>query len=83
MSIAAMIASIKFNDRRNKRDAFSHINGHTDTKSQGIKVEPVSEETLQEIRDKLKKQRLAVFKKQLLASVFLIVLTTAIIIYIV
>ncbi|MBQ4803286.1 hypothetical protein J8L88_10540 [Aquimarina sp. MMG015] len=83
MSIAAMVASIKFNDRRNRREAFSNISGTIDTKSQGIKIEPVSEETLKEIRDKLKKQRLTVFKKQLIVSVFLVVLITSFIIYIV
>lgn len=56
MSIAAMVASIKFNDRRNKRDAFSHLSGNTNTKSQGIKTAPVSQETLEEIRNKMRKQ---------------------------
>jgi len=83
MSIAAMVASIKFNDRRNKRDAFSTISGTTDTESQGVKIEAVSEERLQEIRDKLKKQRLTSFKKQLLVFGVLIVLITAIILYLV
>ncbi|MHA7055938.1 hypothetical protein ACWGOQ_0001865 [Aquimarina sp. M1] len=83
MSIAAMITSIKFNDRRNKREAFSAISGTTDTKSQGVQIEPVSEETLQEIRDKLKKQRLTLFKKRLFVAGFLIVLITSVIIYIV
>ncbi|WP_299219475.1 hypothetical protein [uncultured Aquimarina sp.] len=82
MSIAAMVASIKFNDRRNKRDAFSTITGTTDTKSQGIKIEPVSEETLQEIRDKLNKQRVKLFKKRFIVSAGLIVLITTLIIYI-
>ncbi|WP_103069887.1 hypothetical protein [Aquimarina sediminis] len=55
-SVAAMITSLKNNSRRSKREAFD---GWTerDQESQGIKVEPVSEEQLQEIRDKLKKQR--------------------------
>lgn len=57
MSIAAMIASIKFNDRRNKREAFSHLSGKTDYGSQGVKVVPVSEEVLEEIRIKMKKQK--------------------------
>ncbi|WP_299256055.1 hypothetical protein [uncultured Aquimarina sp.] len=79
MSIAAMVASIKFNDRRNKRDAFSHINGTTDAKSQGIKVEPVSEETLQEIRTKIQKQNrlttikiIAVFSIAIIATIWLL-----------
>ena len=56
MSIAAMIASIKFNDRRNKRESFGHISGKSDKESHGIKIEPVSDEVLQEIRDKLERQ---------------------------
>jgi len=82
MSIAAMIASIKFNDRRNKRDAFSHINGNTDTQSRGIKVEPVSEETLQKIREKLKRQRQVLYRKQVVVFGMIIVLITSILIYI-
>ncbi|AXT61254.1 hypothetical protein D1816_13160 [Aquimarina sp. AD10] len=82
MGIAAMITSIKFNDRRNKREVFSRVNGNTNTENLGIKLVPVSEETLQEIRNKLKKQRLAVFKKQLLVSGILIIVITTIIIYI-
>ncbi len=82
MGIAAMITSIKFNDRRNKRKVFSRVNGNTNTENLGIKLVPVSEETLQEIRNKLKKQRLAVFKKQLLVSGILIIVITTIIIYI-
>ncbi|MFD2564034.1 hypothetical protein [Aquimarina rubra] len=81
MSIAAMVASIKFNDRRNKRDAFSHINGVTDSKSEGIKIEPVSEETLQEIRDKLKKQRKALLKRRLIGFGVAIGLIVAVIVY--
>jgi len=81
MSIAAMVASIKFNNRRNKREAFSNISGTIDIKSRGIKIEPISEETLKEIRNKLKKQRVTVFKKQLIVSVFLVVLITSFIIY--
>jgi len=82
MGIAAMITSIKFNDRRNKREVFSRVNGNRNTENLGIKLVPVSEEILQEIRNKLKKQRLAVFKKQLLVSGILIIVITTIIIYI-
>ena len=45
-----MIASIKFNDRRNKRESFGHISGKSDKESHGIKIEPVSDEVLQEIK---------------------------------
>ncbi len=51
-----MVASIKFNDRRNKRDAFSHLSGNTNAKSQGIEIEPVSQEALGNIRKKMRKQ---------------------------
>lgn len=78
-----MIASIRFNDRRNNRDAFSHINGNTDTQSQGIKVEPVSEETLQKIREKLKRQRRTIFIKQLIVFSVLIILIISILTYII
>ncbi len=55
-STAAMITSLKNNSRRNKREAFE---GWTtsDNESTGIKIAPVSEEQLQEIRDKLKRER--------------------------
>lgn len=55
MAIAAMIASIKFNDRRNKREAFDRYSS-SDKKSKGIQTEPVSEEILEEIRNKIQKQ---------------------------
>ncbi|MEW7288936.1 hypothetical protein [Aquimarina sp. 2304DJ70-9] len=74
MSIAAMVASIKFNDRRNKRDAFSHINGITDVKSQGIKIEPVSEEALEQIREKMRKQnRTQAIKNKIVISLSVII----------
>ncbi len=65
MGIAAMITSIKFNDRRNKREAFDGWIS-SDKESQGIKIEPVSEKVLQEIRDKLEKQRRTLFRKRLI-----------------
>lgn len=52
---AAMITSLKNNNRRNKREAFDGWTSSSKT-SQGIKIEPVSEETLQKIRSKLKRQ---------------------------
>jgi len=42
---AAMITSLKNNNRRNKREAFDGWTSSSKT-SQGIKIEPVSEETL-------------------------------------
>lgn len=53
---AAMITSLKNNNRRNKREAFDGWTSSSKT-SQGIKIEPVSEEILQEIRNKLKRQK--------------------------
>ncbi len=52
---AAMITSLKNNSRRNKREAFDGWTS-SDKESQGIKVEPVSEEVLEEIRTKIQKQ---------------------------
>ncbi len=70
---AAMITSLKNNNRRNKREAFDGWS-NSDTSSQGIKVAPVSEELLQEIRNKLKKQRKVLFRKRVLASCILVIL---------
>ncbi len=63
---AAMITSLKNNSRRNKREAFD---GWTtsDKESQGVKIEPISEDALAKIRDKLKRQRKTVFHKNLIA----------------
>ncbi len=56
MGIAAMNASIKFNDRRTKREAFKGWSS-ANSESQGIKKEPVSKEVLQQIRNRAKKQQ--------------------------
>ncbi len=63
---AAMITSLKNNSRRNKREVFD---GWTtsDKESQGVKIEPISEDALTKIRDKLKRQRKTVFHKNLIA----------------
>ncbi len=69
MSIAAMVASIKFNNRRSKREAFD---GWTtsDKESQGIKIEPVSEEVLKQIRKKMKTQnRISTIKNVVVISI--------------
>ncbi|MDY8136766.1 hypothetical protein [Aquimarina sp. 2201CG5-10] len=76
MSIAAMVASIKFNDRRSKREAFSHLGGNTDTKSQGIKIEPISEEALTKIRKKIKKQNRANTIKNIVIALVSVAITT-------
>ncbi|WP_062056648.1 hypothetical protein [Aquimarina longa] len=73
MGTAAMIASIKYNDRRNKRKSFE-ISTNSDPKSASIKVKPVSEKLLQKIRDKLKKQRKTLFRKRMIATVLIVIL---------
>ncbi len=78
---AAMAASLKNNNRRNKREAFSHLIGESDSESQGINIEPVSEDALQEIRDKLRRQRSIVFRKRLMACILTIILIMGILIY--
>ena len=55
---AAMITSLKNNNRRHKREAFDGWKP-SDKKSCGIKIEPVSEEVLEQIRHKLRKQKTA------------------------
>lgn len=50
-----MITSLKNNSRRNRREAFDGWT-NSDKESNGIKIEPVSEETLLEIRNKIQKQ---------------------------
>ncbi|TSE09727.1 MULTISPECIES: hypothetical protein [Aquimarina] len=54
-STAAMITSLKNNSRRKKREAFDGWTS-SDKESQGIKTEPVSQETLAKIRKKMRKQ---------------------------
>ena len=76
MSTAAMVASIKFNNRRNKREAFSHLNGTINTKGQGITIKPVSEETLEEIRKKMRKQNRVNMMKTIIIISISIAITT-------
>ncbi len=78
---AAMITSLKNNDRRNKREAFDGSWTGTDEKSEAIKVEPVSEELLQEIRDKLKNQRRTLFNRRLIGFGLIIALIVGCIMY--
>lgn len=81
MGIAAMIASIKFNDRRNKRESFGHISGKSNKESQGIKIETVSDQVLQEIRDKLKRQNRILRIKTIIAIAISFVLPIALLLY--
>lgn len=55
MGIAAMVASMKFNDRRGKRETFKSI--EYKSKREGIKSEPISEEALEAIRIKIEQQK--------------------------
>ncbi len=80
-AISGMNISMKNNNRRVKREAFSHITGEYDTESKGIKIEPVSEETLKEIRVKLKKQRQTLLKRRLIGFGVVIGLIGAVIVY--
>ncbi len=77
---AAMIASLKNNSRRNKREAFD---GWTtsDKESQGVKIELVSEDALAKIREKLKKQRRTIFYKNLIALGLMIIVLLGCILY--
>lgn len=79
-STAAMITSLKNNSRRNKREAYDGWTA-SDSDSQGIKIEPVSEEVLQEIRDKLKRQRKDLFIRRLIGFSLVLLLITGLIVY--
>jgi len=78
---AAMIASLKNNNRRSKREAFDGWTS-SDKKSKGIEIEEVSEEVLEEIRNKLKKQRQSLFRKRLLGFVVFLILISGLLILI-
>lgn len=66
-AISGMNISMKNNNRRTKREAFSNISGESDKESQGIEIETVSEEALAEIRNKLQKQRKLTRRKNIVA----------------
>ncbi|MDY8136767.1 hypothetical protein [Aquimarina sp. 2201CG5-10] len=54
-SALGMITALKNNSRRKKREAYDGWT-QNDKESQGIKIEPISEEALARIRKKMKKQ---------------------------
>jgi len=54
-SAMGMITSLKNNTRRTKREAFDGWTSSNKT-NQGIAIEPVSEEVLEDIRNKIQKQ---------------------------
>ena len=74
------IHSLRNNSRRSKREAFDGWSP-SDKESQGIKIEPVSEEVLQEIRDKLKRQNRILRIKTIIAIAISFVLTIALLLY--
>ncbi|WP_299312383.1 hypothetical protein [uncultured Aquimarina sp.] len=78
-AISGMNISMKNNNRRVTREAFSHISGESDEKSQGIKVEPVSEEVLMEIRHKMKQQQKVAKRKNVIIILIMIVLAPIVI----
>ncbi|MBQ4818745.1 hypothetical protein [Aquimarina sp. MMG016] len=69
------LSNLLKNSRRKERKAYDGWT-ESDEESQGIKVEPVSEELLQGIRNKLKMQRQALFIRRLIGFGFVIVLIT-------
>ena len=74
------IHSLRNNSRRSKREAFDGWSP-SDKESQGIKIEPVSDQVLQEIRDKLKRQNHITNIKSIIAIAISFVLTVALVFY--
>ncbi|RZS98913.1 hypothetical protein [Aquimarina brevivitae] len=64
------LSNLLRNSRRQKREAYDGWRA-SDKESQGIKKEPVSDELLQEIRHKLRKQRSTLFLKRLVACIII------------
>ncbi|KAA1247460.1 hypothetical protein [Aquimarina sp. RZ0] len=75
-AISGMNISMKNNNRRVKREAFSHITGESDAESKGIIVEPVSEEILKEIRLKIDRQQKATKKRNIIIVIISLLLLT-------
>ncbi|WP_378181624.1 hypothetical protein [Aquimarina sp. SS2-1] len=83
-AISGMNISMKNNNRRVKKKAFSHIRRESGTESQGIETESVSEKVLEEIRIKLKQQQKAGNRRNIIIgiiSVFIFVLLFWVITY--
>ncbi|AXT61255.1 hypothetical protein D1816_13165 [Aquimarina sp. AD10] len=74
------LSNLLKNSRRKERKAYDGWT-ESDEESHGIKVESVSEEKLQEIRDKLKKQRQSLFRKRLIGFCIVIISIIGAIIY--
>ena len=75
------IHSLRNNSRRSKREAFDGWSP-SDKESQGIKIEPVSDQVLQEIRDKLKRQNHITNIKSIIAIVVSVILTLLSLLYV-
>ena len=73
-AISGMNISMKNNNRRTKREAFSTISGTSNKESTGVKTEAVSEQALAEIRLKIEKQK----KKTRRKNILIIMITIAI-----
>jgi len=74
-SMMQAIVSLRNNSRRSKREAFEGWTS-SDMEIRGIKIEPISEETLQEIRDTLRIQRKKAVRKNIIALVLGIIIAT-------
>lgn len=74
------LSNLLKNSRRKERKAYDGWT-ESDSESQGIKIEDISEEQLQQIRNNLKKERKALFKKRLIAFIMCVCLIIALIIY--
>lgn len=74
------LSNLLKNSRRKERKAYDGWT-ESDEESKGIKVEPISEEQLQEIRDKLNHQKRRLFKRRLIGFGLVIGLIITLIIY--
>ena len=74
------LSNLLRNSRRQVREAYDGWR-ESDKESQGIKVEAVSEEVLEEIRNKLKRQQSSIFLKRLAACFLILCALIAFIFY--
>ena len=70
---AAMIASIKNNNRRKQREPFDNYKSSVKGDSR-IPIKPISKTELNKIKTKIKTENKALFKKQLLIFIFISIL---------
>lgn len=74
------LSNLLKNSRRKERKAYDGW-AESDKESLGIKVEPISEQQLQEIRDKLKRQRKSLFWKRCIIYGIVIIFIIGLIFY--